>query len=103
MLGGDQALGHGHSTKSCHGVGGGGGREGGELYPGPEILNYNPSPPSQFGYVLGHWSNISWIFDFFIFLGHVPFLESVFLCVFTHFPSPPMGIIVPLWDRTGYQ
>ena len=59
-----------HPVPPPHGVGGVGGREGGELYPGPEILNYNPSPPPQFGYVLGHWTNEFWIFDFLGFLGH---------------------------------
>ena len=53
-----------------HGVGGqggGGGREGGRLYPGPELLNYNPFPPSRLGYVLRHCTNYSWTFDFFDF------------------------------------
>ena len=62
----------------------GGGRKGGELYPGPEILNYNPfslSSLSRLVYVLRHWANYFWIFDLGGFSGHTPFWKSVYLCV----------------------
>ena len=65
------------------------GREGGELYPGPEILNHNPFSLSRLVYVLRHWANYFLIFDFWGFSGHAPFGKSLYLCVFDSFGYPP--------------
>ena len=71
----------------AHGVGGGGWREGGKLYPGPEILCYTwrfgsslDEPDSAFwlsGIVLCHWMSVCWGSP--SCLGHVPAWESEFV------------------------
>ncbi len=77
-----------------------GGREGGELYPGPEILKYNPPPwfvpwvvaptggthfqKSGLGYLLlmgAIFVNTFAKIDFWGFGGHAPGWKSVCLCV----------------------
>ena len=42
---------------------------------------------SKFGYLLGRWSNVCWVFDFLRFFGHAPFWKSVYLCLLIIFWS----------------
>ena len=67
--------------------------EGGKFYPWRETLNYNPSPPPQFGCVLGRWTDGFGILTFGDFWD-MPLAEKsvcVFFVVFVVFVSKLSG------------